>query len=50
MLTGFYLSFLFKLHVPHGRCSKMICRVFCDIGICIVLLFDLIRRLLIVKS
>ena len=49
-VTAFYLSFLCKLPVPRGRCSKMICRVFFSYNICIVLLFGLSRRLLTVKS
>ena len=50
MLTAFHLSFLFKLPVVRGRCSKTICRVFLSYTICIVLLFDLLRRSLTVKS
>ena len=49
MLTAFFLSVIFKFTGTCGRCSKMICRIFLSYHICIVLLFDLLRRLLTVN-
>ena len=50
-VTAFYLSFLCKLPVPRGQCNNDLSCIFSYIRyICIVLLFDLLRRLLTVKS
>ena len=48
-VTTFYLIFLCKLPVPRGRCNNDLSCIF-SYNICIVLLFDLLRRLLTVKS
>ena len=39
-----------NLPAAHGRCNRIICRVFLSYNICIFLLFDHLRSLLIVNS
>ena len=47
----FFTCAIFRnLPAAHGRCSKIICRVFLSYNSCIVLLFDQIRSLLTVTS
>ena len=48
-MTAIYLSFICILPVPCGRCNNNLSCIFL-IYICIVLLFDLLRRLITVKS
>ena len=44
-LPGFTCAIFRNLPIARGICSKLICRLFLSYNICIVLLFDKLRRL-----